>query len=64
MPVVLLSDQYEDWLDAQHVSAEEALTMNGPAADDLFAAVELDPKINNARKDEPAIQEPLQPSLL
>jgi putative SOS response-associated peptidase YedK len=64
MPVVLLPDQYEDWLDAQRVSAEEALTMIGPAADDLFAAVELDPKINNARNDEPGIQEPLQPLLL
>jgi putative SOS response-associated peptidase YedK len=64
MPVVLLPDQDEDWLDAQRVSAEEALTMIGPAADDLFAAVELDPKINNARNDEPGIQEPLQPLLL
>jgi len=64
MPVVLLSEQYEDWLDARRVSAEEALTMIGPAADDLFAAVELDPKINNARNDEPGIQEPLQPLLL
>jgi putative SOS response-associated peptidase YedK len=64
MPVVLLPDQDEDWLDAQRVSAEEALTMIGPAADDLFAAVELDAKINNARNDEPGIQEPLQPLLL
>lgn len=64
MPVVLAPEQYEDWLDAERVSAEEALAMIGPAPDDLFEAVELDPKINDSRKDEPGIQEPLQPSLL
>ena len=32
--------------------------------DDLFEAVELDPKINDSRKDEPGIQEPLQLPLL
>ncbi len=64
MPVVLDPEQYEDWLDAKRVSAEEALAMIGPAADDLFEAVELDPKINDSRKDEPGIQEPLQLPLL
>jgi len=64
MPVVLAPEQYENWLDAERVSAEEALAMIGPAPDDLFEAVELDPKINDSRKDEPGIQEPLQPSLL
>lgn len=62
MPVVLEPEQYEDWLDAKRVSAEEALAMIAPAADDLFEAVELDPKINDSRKDEPGIQEPLQPA--
>jgi putative SOS response-associated peptidase YedK len=64
MPVILDPEQYEDWLDAKRVSAEEALAMIGPAADDLFEAVELDPKINDSRKDEPGIQEPLQLPLL
>jgi len=62
MPVVLDPKQYDDWLDAERVSAEEALAMVAPAADDLFEAVELDPKINDSRKDEPGIQEPLQPA--
>lgn len=64
MPVVLAPEQYEDWLDVAGVSAEKALAMVGPAPDDLFESVELDPKINDSRKDEPGIQEPLQLSLL
>lgn len=64
MPVVLDPEQFEAWLDVEGVTAEEALAILGPAADDLFEAVELDPKINDSRKDEPGIQEPLQLSLL
>ena len=64
MPVVLAPEQYDDWLDTKRIGAEQALAMTGPAADDLFEAVELHPKINNSRKDEPGIQEPSQLSLL
>jgi len=64
MPVVLEQEHYDDWLDAKRVSAEEALAMIAPAADDLFEVVELDPKINDSRKDELGIQQPLQLSLL
>jgi hypothetical protein len=44
--------------------AEDALAILEPAADDLFEAIELNPKINGSRKDKPGIQEPLQLSLL
>lgn len=64
MPVIVQPDCYDDWLDVERVSAVEALAMIGPAADDLFETVELHPKINDPRKDEPDIQEPLQLSLL
>jgi len=64
MPVVLEPEHFEAWLDVEGVSAEEALAILSPAADDLFEAVELHPKINDSRKDEPGIQEPLQLSLL
>ena len=33
-------------------------------AHDLFEAIEVHPKINDSRKDEPGIQEPLQKELL
>lgn len=67
MPVVVEPELYDDWLDVERVSAEEALAMIALAADDLLEAVELDPKINDSRKDELGILEPLrpaQPSLL
>lgn len=64
MPVVLEPEQFETWLDVEGVTAEEALAILGPAVDDLFEAVEMHPKINDSRKDEPGIQEPLQLSLL
>lgn len=64
MPVVVELDRYDDWLDVKRVSAEEALAMIGRAADDLFETVELHSKINDPRKVEPGIQEPLQLSLL
>jgi putative SOS response-associated peptidase YedK len=64
MPVVVEPEHFEAWLNAEGVSVEEALAILGPAPDDLFEAVELHPKINDSRKDEPGIQEPLQLSLL
>jgi hypothetical protein len=35
-----------------------------PAPDDLFEAIEMHPKINVSKHDEPGIREPLQPSPL
>jgi len=35
-----------------------------PASDDLFDTIEMHPKINDSKRDEPGIQEPLEPSLL
>jgi len=64
MPVVLEPEHFEAWLDVKAVKAEEALAMLGPTADDLFEAVEMHPKINDSRSDEPGIQEPLQLTLL
>jgi hypothetical protein len=35
-----------------------------PARDDLLEAIEMDPKLNDSRRDEPGVQEPLQLQLL
>jgi hypothetical protein len=35
-----------------------------PAPDDLFEAIEMHPKINDSKHDEPGILEPLHPSPL
>ena len=64
MPVVLEPEQFDAWLDVNGVTAQDAHGGLMTAADDLFEAVEMHPKINDSRKDEPGIQEPLQLSLL
>ena len=43
---------------------EAALALLRPARDDLFEAIEMHPKINDSKREEPDIQEPLPPSLL
>jgi putative SOS response-associated peptidase YedK len=64
MPVVLAPEHYEAWLDTEGTAPAEAQALLRPPPDDLFEAVELHPKINDSRKDEPGIQEPLPPTLL
>jgi len=64
MPVVLPFEHFAAWLDVKATPAETALALLRPAADDLFEAIEMHPKINDSKRDEPGIQEPLEPSLL
>jgi len=64
MPVILAEQDFEAWLDVKGIAAETALDLLQPAPDDLFEAIEMHPKINNSKRDEPGIQEPLAPSLL
>lgn len=64
MPVVLPPEHFEAWLDVKETPADAALGLLLPAAEDLFEAIEMHPKINDSRKDEPGLQEPLEASLL
>jgi putative SOS response-associated peptidase YedK len=64
MPVVLPSEAFASWLDVKDTTPEAAAKLLQPAPDDLFAAVELDPKINDSKRDEPGIREPLPQTLL
>lgn len=64
MPVVLAPEDYAAWLDVRGTSPEAAAALLRPAPDDLFEAVELDPKINDSKRDEPGIREPLRRPLL
>jgi putative SOS response-associated peptidase YedK len=62
MPVVLPVEHFEAWLDVKGTAPEAALLQ--PASNDLLEAIEMDPKINDSKRDEPGIQQPLEPSLL
>src|SRR5215831_8218178 len=64
MPVVLAPEHFATWLDVRGTSPEEAAASLKPAPDDLFEAIEMHPKINDSKHDEPGILEPLQPSPL
>jgi putative SOS response-associated peptidase YedK len=64
MPVVLAPEHFAAWLDVKETSPEEAAALLQPAPDNLFEAIEMHPKINDSKRDEPGIQEPLEPSLL
>jgi putative SOS response-associated peptidase YedK len=64
MPVVLAHEHFEPWLDVKGTDAQAALALLRPAPDGLFEAIEMHPKINDSKRDEPGIQEPLEPSLL
>jgi putative SOS response-associated peptidase YedK len=64
MPVVLAREHFAAWLDVKATDAEAAARLLQPAPGDLFEPVELDPKINDSKREEPGIQEPLAPSLL
>jgi putative SOS response-associated peptidase YedK len=64
MPVVLAPEHFEAWLDVKNTPADVAASLLRTAPDDLFEPIELHPKINDSRKDEPGIQELLAPSLL
>jgi putative SOS response-associated peptidase YedK len=64
MPVVLAPEDFAAWLDVKATPAEEAVRLLRPAPDDLFEAIEMHPKINDSKREEPGIQEPLIPSPL
>ncbi|MGD9502374.1 MAG: SOS response-associated peptidase [Methyloceanibacter sp.] len=64
MPAVLAPGDFAAWLDVTETPPDAARDLLGPAPDTLFEAIELDPKINDSKREEPGIQEPLAPSLL
>ncbi|HYJ58395.1 MAG TPA: SOS response-associated peptidase [Methyloceanibacter sp.] len=64
MPAVLAAEHFAAWLDVKATLAEDAAGLLRSAPDDLFEAIELHPKINDSKRDEPGIQEQLEPSLL
>jgi putative SOS response-associated peptidase YedK len=64
MPVVLPPQDYASWLDVKGTAPGDAAKLLQAAPEGLFEVIELDPKINDSKRDEPGIQEPLQQTLL
>ena len=59
MPVVLERGGQEAWLDAEGVSAPDALALARPAADDVLELTEIGTAVNKAGNDGPEVQEPV-----
>ena len=64
MPVILPPERFVAWLDCEKTSPEAAQAMLLPTADGFLESIEMHPKINDSRRDEPGLQEPLQTRLL
>ncbi len=64
MPVVLGMEDFEAWLDCKTTDVSAAQELLKPAPDDLLEAIEMHPQINDSRREEPGIQQPLQTQLL
>ena len=64
MPVVLGREHFDSWLDCERTDTSAAQALLQPAPDDLLEAIEMHPQINDSRRDEPGIQQPLQTQLL
>ena len=64
MPVILPPERFEPGSTAKGRGQRLAQAMLLPAADGVLESIEMHPKINDSRRDEPGLQEPLQGRLL
>ena len=58
MPAILDPGQFEAWLDCRRVDVKAALDMLHPASDDLLEVIEIEPRINDVRKEGADLQRP------
>jgi putative SOS response-associated peptidase YedK len=58
MPVVILPEDFDRWLDAGKYRAEDLLDLLRPPPDGFFEAVPVGARVNAAANDDPSLQEP------
>lgn len=58
MPVILMPDAFDNWLDCAHVDAPDAAELLVPAPDELFAAHEISTAVNRVANDTAALLDP------
>ncbi len=64
MPVILDPGDCDRWLDSAAHPAGSVRDLFRPAPDGLLDAVPVDPRVNKAENDDPALLEPIIPPLL
>lgn len=51
MPVIVPPEQFEPWLDCDHVDARQAAALLGPPPDDLLDAYPISTRVNSVKND-------------
>jgi putative SOS response-associated peptidase YedK len=64
MPAIVTPESFGAWLNVKSVEASAAAAFLVPAAEHFLETVEVSPKVNNPRNDNPEVQEPAAPRLL
>lgn len=62
MPAILAPEDFDAWLDVRSVRDATAAEMLRPAGADVLELFEIGRRIGNSRFDDPALQQPLQPT--
>lgn len=64
MPAILQPEHFAAWLDVRGIDAPEAVSLIGPAPDDLLTTAKVSRKLNNPRNEGPDLLVPDEPGLL
>jgi putative SOS response-associated peptidase YedK len=60
MPVILLPESWDAWLDPDNKDVEQLAALLEPAPEDLLMLWPVDPAVGNIRNNRPELQEPLE----
>ena len=63
MPVILEPEDYARWLDVRENPVDTVGELLRPARDDLLEAIAVGTRVNKADNDDPALLEPVEPTL-
>jgi putative SOS response-associated peptidase YedK len=60
MPVILLPESWDAWLDPDNKDVEQLAALLEPAPEDLLMLWPVDPAVGNVRNNRPELREPLE----
>lgn len=63
MPVILGREDFARWLDVRENPVDTVHNLLRPAGDDLLEAIAVGNRVNKADNDDPALLEPIEPTL-
>ena len=60
MPVILVPEDWDAWLDPENTDTEELAKLLVPAPEEMLTLWPVDPAVGNVRNNRPELQEPLE----